>query len=281
MTRLGVLWSRIRLDEKMLFDAAEARGIAVTKLNDDELVFDVHEPLDLGVDVVLERSLSYHRSLQAARALDRHGVPCVNHARVIENCGDKALTSLLMARAGVPTPRTKVAFSQESALRAIETLGYPCVLKPVVGSWARLLSKVNDRDAAESLLEHKETLGGPQHQVYYVQEFVAKPGRDIRAFVVGDEVIAAIHRTSPHWITNTARGGVATKAEVTAELREVALRAAEAVGGGVLSMDIMESERGLLCHEVNHATEFKNSVAPTGVDIPGKIIDYAVGVARR
>lgn len=281
MTRLGILWSRIRLDEKMLFDAAQARGIPVSKINDDDLVFDVHDRPDLGVDVVLERSLSYHRSLYAARALDRHGIPCVNHARVIENCGDKALTSLLMARARVPTPRTRLAFSPASALQAIEGFGYPCVLKPVVGSWARLLTKVNDRDAAEAILEHKETLGGPQHQVYYVQEYVQKPGRDIRAFVVGDDVVAAIYRTSPHWITNTARGGVATKAPVTAELREVALRAAEAVGGGVLSMDIMESADGLVCHEVNHATEFKNSVSPTNVDIPGRIVEYAVGVARR
>jgi [lysine-biosynthesis-protein LysW]--L-2-aminoadipate ligase len=178
-------------------------------------------------------------------------------------------------RAGVPTPRTGVAFDTESVLKLCEAFGYPVVMKPVVGSWGRMVSKLSDRDAVEAILEHKEVLGGPAHKVFYVQEYVKKPGRDIRAFVVGNDVIAAIYRTSEHWITNTARGAVATNCPLDDELVELSLRAAEAVGGGVLAVDLLESERGLLVNEVNHTMEFRNSVSTTGVDIPAKVVRYA------
>ena len=100
-------------------------------------------------------------------------------------CGNKLMTTSALAAAGVPQPKVLVAYTPESALEAIERLGYPAVLKPTVGSWGRLLSKVNDRDAAEAILEHKETLGSYHHSIFYIQEYVKKPGRDIRAFQVG------------------------------------------------------------------------------------------------
>jgi [lysine-biosynthesis-protein LysW]--L-2-aminoadipate ligase len=301
MVRVGMVYSRIRNDERMLLDAAQRKGIEVVPLFDDEAVLDIHRrPWD--VDVVLERSISFYRGLYVLKFLGAHGVPAVNTYEVASRCGDKAETSLLLAKAGVPTPRTRVAFTPESALRACRELGYPAVLKPTMGSWARLLAKVDNDEQADMVLEHKEALGNPLQQVYYIQEYVAKPAanaavgtsllhdgsaapaashRDIRAFVVGDETIAAIHRNSPHWITNTAKGGKATNCPVTPELHDFCQRAAAAVGGGVLALDIMETEGGLTCHEVNHTMEFKNSVAPTGVDIPGKILDYCVAQAKR
>jgi [lysine-biosynthesis-protein LysW]--L-2-aminoadipate ligase len=159
-------------------------------------------------------------------------------------------------------------------------LGYPVVLKPAVGSWGRLLAKVNDRDAAEALLEHKVTLGSFHHGAFYVQEYVNKPGRDIRSFVVGGETICAIYRSSPHWITNTARGGAATNCPVTPEIDEVSRAAAEAVGGGVVAVDLFESERGILVNEVNYTMEFRNSIDTTGVNIPAKIVDYVIQVGE-
>jgi len=149
----------------------------------------------------------------------------------------------------------------------------------VIGSWGRLLAKVTDRAAAEALLEHKEVLGGFQHQLFYIQEYVEKPGRDIRVFVVGERAIAAIYRRSAHWITNTARGGQAENCPLTEEVARLSVKAAEAVGGGVVAVDLFESERGLLVNEVNHTMEFKNSVHTTGVDIPGEILKYAWSLA--
>ena len=181
----------------------------------------------------------------------------------------------------MPTPRTLLAFTPETALQAIEQLGYPCVLKPTVGSWGRLLARVNDRDAAEAILEHKDVLGSYQHSIFYIQEYVRKPGRDIRAFVIGDRCVAAIYRYSEHWITNTARGGAATNCPVTDELQDICCRAARAVGGGLLAIDVVESERGLLIIEVNGTMEFRNSVEPTGIDIPGMMVDYVLDEAAR
>jgi [lysine-biosynthesis-protein LysW]--L-2-aminoadipate ligase len=197
---------------------------------------------------------------------------------VIEVCGDKLATNAALAKHKVPTPRTGVAFEVDAVLKLCEDFGYPIVMKPVVGSWGRMVSKLSDRDAVEAVLEHKEVLGGPQHKVYYIQEFVKKPGRDIRAFVVGDEVIAAIYRSSEHWITNTARGGTASNCPLYDELVKIALNAARAVGGGVVAIDLVESERGLLVVEVNHTMEFRNSVTTTGVDIPARVVRYAASL---
>jgi len=181
----------------------------------------------------------------------------------------------------VPQPRIKIAFTPESALQAIEELGYPVVLKPIVGSWGRLLSKINDRDAAEAILEHKETLGSYQHSIYYIQEYIQKPGRDIRAFVVGDQTICAIYRSSAHWITNTARSGQGSVCPVTPELNQICVDAAKAVGGGVLAVDILEDpNQGYLVNEVNHTMEFHALAPVTGVDIAGVIVDFTLAVGR-
>lgn len=281
--KLGMLYSRIRLDEKMILDAARDRGVELETLDDRGLVLDIDgRRTPYLYDAVLERCISHSHAMYALRFLEHYGIPTINTFEVARVCGDKAETSLRLQEHGVPTPRTLVALDPETALKAVERVGYPAVLKPVVGSWGRLMAKVETRDSAEAIIEHKGTLGSYLHSIFYVQEYVPKPGRDIRVFVVGSEAIAAIYRTNPdHWITNTAQGAKASNCPLTPELEELSLKATDAVGGGVLALDIMESERGLLCHEVNYTMEFKNSVAPTGVDIPGKIVEYVIDVAKR
>jgi [lysine-biosynthesis-protein LysW]--L-2-aminoadipate ligase len=206
-------------------------------------------------------------------------VPVVNDPLVAERCGDKYITSQLLVSASIPTPRVLMAFSEESALAACEEIGYPCVLKPVVGSWGRLLAKADNRASAEAFIEHKALLGGVNHQIFYIQEYVDKPGRDIRAFVIGEEPIAAIYRTSENWITNTARGGVATNCPLTAEIKELCRRTAHAVGGGLLAIDLFESPSGMSVNEVNHTMEFRNSITTTGVNIPALMVDYVLSKA--
>lgn len=279
--RIGVLCSRVRVEEKLLFTELDRRGIAYSRIDDDEVIFDLNEGR-YEYDVVLERSIHHSRALYALKVLNDAGVPTVNTAQVADICGDKFKTTQALIRAGVPTPRTRMAFSPESALRAIEELGYPAVLKPAIGSWGRLIAKVNDREAAEALLEHKEILGSYHHSIFYIQEYIPKPnGRDIRAFVVGDECICAIYRASAHWITNTARGGQASVCPVTPALADICIAAAHAVGGGVVAIDVLEDSEGrLLINEVNYTMEFRNSILPTGVDIPAKIIDYTLAAAK-
>jgi len=280
--KVGVLLSRVRVEEKWLFEALDKRGVDYDRLDDREVEFNLADPgAWRKYDVVLERSLSFGRGLYALQVLNQWGIATVNRAAVAATCGDKLATSAALQAAGVPQPAVRVAFTPEAALAAIEAMGYPVVLKPVVGSWGRLVSKVNDRESAEALLEHREVLGNYQQQIYYIQEYITKPGRDIRVFVVGGEAIAAIYRSSPHWITNTARGGVGSNCPVTPELSALSLATAAAVGGGVLALDVLEdSERGFLINEVNHTMEFHSSVSATGVDIPGKIIDYTLTVGQ-
>ncbi|MFC2154287.1 lysine biosynthesis protein LysX [Candidatus Altiarchaeota archaeon] len=278
---LGMLHSRIRSDEKLLLDEARKRSIGVEKIDDREIVFNLEKKRNFNVDVVLERSISHTRALYALRFFELMDIPTVNHSSVSQVCGDKILTSSALIQSGIPTPKTKVAFTPESALNAIEELGYPAVLKPATGSWARLIAKVNDREAAEAVLEHKSILGSYHHSIYYIQEYVEKPGRDIRAFVVGDETVAAIYRTSDSWITNTARGGKVSNCQVTDELNDLSVRAANACGGGVLAVDLLEGKQGVTVCEVNYTMEFKNSIDPTGVNIPARVIDYCIEAAKR
>ncbi len=282
--KIGVLCSRVRVEEKMLFAALQKRGVDYDRIDPREVVFDLGGD-GLGrlkeCDAMLVRCVSHSRAYYATRWLESVGVPAISLHRVVATCGDKLLTSAALQKAGVPIPRTVVAFTPQTALEAIEEMGYPVVLKPLIGSWGRLLARVSDRYAAEAILEHKRTLGGYQHSIFYIQEYVEKPGRDIRSFVVGDETVAAIYRNSPHWITNTARGGDASNCPITPAIDRISRAAAQAVGEGVLAIDILETPDGrLLVSEVNHTPEFRNSIAPTGVDIPGKIVGYVLEVAN-
>ncbi len=279
--RIGVLCSRIRVEEKLIFAELERRGLDYIRIDDNEVIFDLNRG-HYDYDVVLERSIHHSRALYALRALNDAGVPTVNTYQVADTCGDKFKTTQALITAGVPTPRTRMAFTPEAALRAIEELGYPVVLKPAIGSWGRLISKVNDREAAEALLEHKEILGSYHHSIFYIQEYIPKPhGRDIRAFVVGDECIGAIYRTSAHWITNTARGGQASNCPVTPALADICIGAARAVGGGLVAIDVLEAaDSRLLVNEVNYTMEFRNSIDTTGVNIPARIVEYTLAAGK-
>ncbi len=281
--KIGIIFSRARVEEKWLFGALDKRGIDYDRLDDRLIRFDLDNSTAWRqYDAVLERSISYTSGLYALRLLNAFGVPTVNTASVAETCGDKLMTSATLAGAGIPQPRVVGAFSPEAALEAIEEFGYPVVLKPVTGSWGRLLAKINDRDAAEAVLEHKSTLGSVQHSIFYIQEYIDKPGRDIRAIVVGERVLAAMYRKSERWITNTARGGEGEQCPITPQIEELCLRAAEAVGGGVLGIDLMEHPaRGLLVNEINHTTEFHTLQPLSGVDIAGEIVEYVISVARK
>lgn len=279
--KVAMLLSRVRVEEKLLMSAFAEHNIPVDVIDDREVVFDFHKNGWSQYDVVLERCVNHSRALYALRILNDWGVPTVNTYQVASVCGNKLETTSALVRDKVPTPICKIAFTPESALVAIEELGYPVVLKPAVGSWGRLLSKINDREAAEAVLEHKEVLGSYHHSIFYIQEYIDKPARDIRSFVVGDQTIAAIYRHSEHWITNTARGGHAENCPITPEIDQLSRAAAKAVGGGVVAIDLLETKDGqILVNEVNYTMEFRNSIDTTGVNIPSLVVDYVLQVAQ-
>ena len=280
MIKVGFLYTRLRVEEKYLLEELEKReNVEVVRISDSHQFFDISN-IPEKVDVLFERSVSYSRGLYISKIYEANGIKVVNDPQVAERCGDKYVTSQLLVRNGIPTPRVLMAFDEESALAAVEAVGYPAVLKPVVGSWGRLLAKVDNRHMAEALIEHKATLG-VNHQVFYVQEYINKPGRDIRAFVVGEEPIGAIYRSSENWITNTARGGVATNCPLTPELSDICRNTAKAIGGGLLAIDVFETDNGLTVNEVNHTMEFRNSITTTGVNIPALMVDYVLEQAMK
>jgi len=279
--KVGLCYSRIRTDEKLLLNELRDRDHDVEKIDVRKLRFDVadsHEVFD-DLDIVIDRCLATSRSRYVTRFVESYGVPIVNSHETAEICADKAKNSLALEDAGVPTPATTVAFTKDTALEAIDSFGYPCVVKPVVGSWGRLMAKIDSRDTAEAILEHKSTLGHYEHKVFYIQEYVDKPGRDIRVLATDGEPIAGMVRSSDHWITNAAKGATTDSFELDDEARELVARASDAVGGGLLGIDLMETAdpddgNRYTVHEINHTVEFKALADAVDVDVPGAVVDW-------
>ncbi len=282
--RIGLLITYLRDEEKLILKAARARGLEVTTMLERTLALDMSAPdarsAGFDVDVVLDRCVAHLPAGYTLKTFERWGIPAINPASATTICDDKALTSLALERVGVRTPRTLLAFSVESAIAACERIGYPAVLKPVTGSWGRLLTKVNGPEQARVILEQKKELGSIHHAIFYIQEYLEKPGRDIRAFVVGERVIAASYRHADHWITNTARGAVSRSCPVTPEIEEIALRATHAVGARWAGVDLIELTDGYTCVEVNTGGEFHGLMKTTEIDIAGEIIEEVLLAQR-
>jgi [lysine-biosynthesis-protein LysW]--L-2-aminoadipate ligase len=281
MPVLALLHSTIRKEEKLIIDAAKKQRVDVKIIDIRKECLNPHTyPVDF--DVALERSVSTVKGDYAAEFFHSLNIPVVNSPGIRKICEDKFLTSLQLRKAGIPTPKFAVVFNVESAKTAVDQMnGYPVVLKPVVGSWGRLLAKINDVDALETVLDHKNVLGSPQQKIFYMQDFIDKPGRDIRAFIIGKEPVCAIYRKSPHWITNTARGGTAFNCRLDDELVDICRGVSSALGEGVLAVDIFETPLGYSVNEVNHTMEFRNSEEPTGVRISHKIVNYCIAKTER
>lgn len=274
---ISILYDTIRWEEKALFDAGKKKGIDIEMVDCKNLFLNLNGSKEK-FGTVIQRCVSYYRSLHSTAALEGKGVNVINCLNTSIFAGNKLFTHMLLQKHGIPTPFSTVAFSEEAALEALEAIGYPMVLKPTVGSWGRMIALLKDRDSAEGIMESRERMY-PIYQVYYLEEFVKRPPRDIRAIMVGDRVVAAIYRYSgeDRWKTNMALGGRAEECKVTKDLEDVCVKTKNAVQGQIVGVDLMESkERGLLVHEVNNTTEYKNTVRVTGVDIPALMIDYAL-----
>lgn len=279
-TTIGILHTTIRGDEKLIIEAAKKRRVKINLIDVRTQILN-RKTFRRDFDVALERCVSTVKGNHATCFFESIGVKVINNSSVAAICEDKFVTSLMLQKAEVPTPDFAMVFNTSQAIKAIEEMGgFPVVIKPPLGSWGRLLAKVNDIDALEAILEHKDVLGSPQQKSFYIQQYVKKPGRDIRTFVIDGKTICAIYRDSPHWITNTARGGTASNCPVTKEISNISRKASLAVGGGILSMDIFETDEGMQINEINHTTEFKNSERPTGVSISGAIIDHCIKTAK-
>ena len=286
MVELCVVYDKVRFEEKSIYDKALKKGIK-TRMTDAKSITistdSKRKELALG-DVILQRSISHFRGLYLTACIEFLGFSVINKFKVGETCGNKLLTSLTLAKHKVPTPKTHFAYSAGAAMEVINRTGFPVVLKPIVGSWGRGVYPLRDEEVANMIIEMREENDNPLGRIYYIQEMVERPPRDLRCIVVGDEIIAAVYRYSAEneWRTNVARGGKAENAPITNELEEIALRAAKAVGGGVLGVDLMEDkQRGLLVHEINNTVEFRGASNVSSTDIASAIIDYSIAVVKK
>lgn len=277
-----ILYDTIRWEEKALYEAGKKKDINIQMVDCKKLALDLEKtPEKYGT--VIQRCVSYYRNLHSTAALEGLGVNVINCLNTAVFAGNKLFTHMLLKKQNVPTPYATVAFSKDAALEALDEQGYPKIIKPTVGSWGRLISKLNDKDSAEGIIDSREKMY-PIYQVHYLEEFVKRPPRDIRAIMIGDKVVAAIYRTSGNgnWKTNMALGGIAEECKVTPEMEEMCIKAKNAVQGKIVGVDLMESdERGLVVHEVNNTTEYKNTVRVCGVDIPSLMLDFALKQGKK
>ncbi|MBT2385822.1 lysine biosynthesis protein LysX [Streptomyces sp. ISL-11] len=274
----AVVASRLRADEKRVLEALERRGLPY-EFVDSRALWRVLQQSGTPWPFVLNREIGQARALYAARALEAAGATVVNSARAIDVCGDKYRTSVALRDAGLPTPRTALALTPEAALDALDAIGYPAVVKPLTGSWGRLVSKLPDRETAETVMEYIAALPSPVSHIVYVQELIPKPDRDIRVVVVGDEALGATYRSSADWRTNVARGAETRNCPLTPELAKLAVAAAQCVHAEIAGVDLVEdTDGGVLVLEVNHGVEFSGFQRAVGPDVPvaDRIVDHLI-----
>ena len=271
-----ILYDQLRWEEKSLIEAAQKKDIKLKVINCRENSIELDEDRsNYRDDIILQRCVSYYNNLHSTAAFEGLGAKVINSLHTAIMCGNKLFTHMELLKSEIAIPKAFCAFSNQSAMGILNKNGYPKVIKPVVGSWGRMIALLRDKEAAEAVIEDREHMY-PLYHVFYFEEFVKRPPRDIRSIVVGDRVVAAIYRYSGdnEWKTNMALGGKAEACKVTSEMEEICLKAAKTMKGEILGVDLMESENGLLVHEVNNTTEFKNTVRVTGVDIPSLIIEH-------
>ncbi len=285
MSKICIVFDRLRTEEKMLQKEASELGhdavmldAKITQVNTDSK----KEDYDFG-DVVLERCVSYFRGLHFTASLEFMNVPVLNKFNVANICGNKMFMTLLLKKNNIPTPKTYFSFSSESAAENIEKVGYPLVIKPLIGSWGRGVMQIKDRDTMDAIFEIRDITDSPHDRIYYLQELIKRPPRDIRVITVGDEPIAAMYRkSSGGFKTNIALGADPELCEITKEMEDMAVKASKAMGGGILGIDMMEDEQnGLVVHEVNNTVEFKGLARVAKRNIPKEMVKFALNFVRK
>ena len=285
MSKVCIVFDRLRSEEKMLQKEASNLGhdalmldAKITQINTDSK----KEDFNLG-DVVLERCVSYFRGLHFTASLEFLNIPVLNKFEVANICGNKMFMTLLLKKNNIPTPKTYFSFSSESAAENLEKVGFPLVIKPVIGSWGRGVMPIKDKDTMEAIFEIRDITDSPHDRIYYLQELINRPPRDIRVITVGDEPIAAMYRkSSGGFKTNIALGADPELCEITKEMEDLAVKASKAMGGGILGIDLMEDDkRGLVVHEVNNTVEFKGLARVAQRNIPKEMIEFALNYARK
>ena len=285
--KIGIIFNRITWEIKQLINEMEKNQVNYELINNQKIYYNLTKEKDLddNFNVILERSLSYLRGLYSCAILESKGYKVINNFECLNLSGNKLLTNLKLLEKNIPTPETCIAFKKESALDAIEEkIKYPAVLKPIIGSWGRLVAKLDNYNSVIANLEAREIMGNILQKIYYIQKYIPteennlKTPTDLRIFVVGDKCVAAMGRFHPKkdFRSNIAVGGTANPIEITNELKKLSLEASEAIKGEIVGVDIMNDQGKLKVIEVNGTPQFKGVATATNINIASEIINYLV-----
>jgi [lysine-biosynthesis-protein LysW]--L-2-aminoadipate ligase len=283
--KIGIIYNQVSWEIKQLISEMEKNQIKYKLINNQNVYFKLSKEKDIdeNYDIILERSLSYLRGLYSCAILELKGYKVINNYECLSLSGNKLLTTLQLIDHNIPTPETCIAFKEESALNAIEdVINYPAILKPIIGSWGRLIAKLDDYNSARSNLECRETLGDIIQKIYYLQKYIhtndsnLEDPTDMRIFIVGDKAIAAMGRyhSKNDFRSNIAIGGTAKPIEITSELEKLSLEASKAVKGEIVGVDIMNDQGKLKVIEVNGTPQFQGVATATKINVAAEIIDY-------
>ncbi len=280
----------LRLDEKLIIEELRKRNVQFYLINLDNLIFDTSEIFSTKLlsngNVALMRSVSHTRSELFSKLLEEIGLKVINPSDVISLGNNKFLSLIRLSKYKIPVPRSILALTSEKAIEAFKLIlnsSGPLIIKPISGSWGRMVSLVCRVDELKLLVKHKSKMENPLMKIFMLQEYLEKPGRDIRVIVVEDRAVAGIYRYAPlmEWRTNTARGGKAEPIKIDTELEEISVKASKAIGAMYSGVDLVETKDGYVVLEVNVVPEFKNVMRVTGINVAGEIVDMLISHLRR
>ncbi|WP_329381877.1 RimK family alpha-L-glutamate ligase [Streptomyces sp. NBC_01351] len=266
----------LRPDEKLILGALRDEGLTAQPLLIEDLAGVVAGHTG-PPGLVLIRNLSHREAISVSRRLEHAAIPTFNRAAAIETCNDKGLQSLIFARHRIPHPTTRHAFSYDQVRSTVTEFGLPAVVKPVSGSWGRGVTKMTNVECVEAWAGGRESAdaAGKLFPVV-VQEYIDKPGHDLRVVVVGRTPVVAIQRVSDNWRTNTHLGAEVQRVEITTEIEKLCGLVVDALGEGFYGVDLVENRATgeLLVLEVNANPEFARSSAVHGVNVAGHLAAY-------
>lgn len=282
---LGIVLNRVSFEEKQIILACKELGINVEQIKNEELFLQLNSEKDPHIksDIILQRSLSAVRAVYSTAILETKGYKVINNYNTISISADKLLTTLLFEKYKIPNPRTFAGFTAHSVLNSVEKyLKYPMVTKPILGSWGRMVAKIESYNQLSSIVESKEVMGDLFQKIHYFQEFIDAPQlnpnnpADIRVFYLGGECIAAMGRFRPEkdFRSNIALGGSAKKLEIDSEMVSISKKVAEALQAEMLGVDLMITEKGYVCIEANAVPGFEGIANATGINIGKQIAEY-------
>lgn len=214
--------------------------------------------------------------LDLLHRLERLGTLVVNCPSAIEKAVDKFYSLSLLEENGIKVPRTVVTQSSTKALKKFKELGEDVIVKPIFGSRGIGVIRVSDYEIARRIFRSLVYF----HKVLYIQEFIPHGNRDIRAFVIGESVVASMYRVSQNWKTNISQGAEAIAFKATEDLEKLAVKASKILGCEISGIDLMESPNGYVINEINSQPGFRGLQSTTKVDIAEKIVDHVVEISK-